>query len=85
MGNPDEKKGDEAGARLAMTQAVQLEKLLPQIADRLHQAQDFLQASEERLQRETNEAHPTCLGRGGGVGANLRLYESTGHTNKPSF
>ncbi|WP_159787554.1 potassium channel family protein [Sodalinema gerasimenkoae] len=21
-----------------------------------------------------NEAHPTCLGRGGGIGANLRLY-----------
>jgi phage shock protein A len=36
-----------------MTQAVQLEKLLPQIANRLEQAQDFLQASEERLQRET--------------------------------
>lgn len=48
-----QQQGDEAGARLAMTQAVQLEKLLPQIADRLKQAQDFLQTSEERLQRET--------------------------------
>ncbi|TVR14085.1 MAG: PspA/IM30 family protein [Phormidium sp. GEM2.Bin31] len=48
-----QQQGDKAGARLAMTQAIRLEKLLPQIGDRLHHAQAFLQSSEERLQRET--------------------------------
>lgn len=47
-----QQQGNTTGARLAMTQAVQLEKLLPQIEERLHQAREFLQTSEVRLQRE---------------------------------
>ncbi|MGC9504904.1 PspA/IM30 family protein [Baaleninema sp.] len=45
-------QGDETTARLAMAQAIQLEQLLPQLEDRVRQAEVFVSASQERLNRE---------------------------------
>ncbi|WP_017660582.1 PspA/IM30 family protein [Baaleninema simplex] len=44
--------GDESTARLAMAKAIQLEQLLPQLEERVRQAEVFVKASQDRLNRE---------------------------------
>jgi len=44
--------GDEATARLAMSRAIAIERILPQLANQVAQAEKVLQANQEKLNRE---------------------------------
>ncbi|MEO1068755.1 MAG: PspA/IM30 family protein [Cyanobacteria bacterium J06638_6] len=44
--------GKEDGARLAMTKAIQIEQLLPQLESQVQQAEKFVTASKDKLNRE---------------------------------
>jgi phage shock protein A len=47
-----QKNGHEDAARLAMTKAIQIEQLLPQLESQVQQAEKFVQASKDKLNRE---------------------------------
>jgi phage shock protein A len=47
-----QKAGQEDGARLAMSRAIQIEKLLPALEQQVQQAEVFVNASKEKLNRE---------------------------------
>ena len=47
-----QKNGNEQAARLAMTKAIQVEKLLPQLEAQVQQAEQFVDASKDKLDRE---------------------------------
>jgi phage shock protein A len=47
-----QKRGQEDGARLAMSRAIQIEKLLPALDQQVQQAGKFVAASKEKLNRE---------------------------------
>ncbi len=44
--------GNEPAARLAMSKAIQIEKLLPQLEAQVNKAEEFVNASKDRLDRE---------------------------------
>jgi phage shock protein A len=47
-----QKAGQDDGARLAMSRAIQIEKLLPALDQQVQQAGKFVEASKEKLNRE---------------------------------
>ncbi|WP_017297067.1 PspA/IM30 family protein [Nodosilinea nodulosa] len=47
-----QKSGNEDAARLAMTKAIQIEQLLPQLESQVQQAEKFVTASKDKLNRE---------------------------------
>lgn len=47
-----QKSGNEAAARLAMSKAISIERLLPQLAERVTQAEQVMKDHKERLTRE---------------------------------
>lgn len=47
-----QKSGNEDAARLAMTKAIQVEQLLPQLESQVKQAEKFVAASKDKLNRE---------------------------------
>lgn len=47
-----QKSGSEEGARLAMTRVIQIEQLLPQLETQVKQAEDYVTASKDKLNRE---------------------------------
>lgn len=47
-----QKSGNEDAARLAMTRAIQIEQLLPQLESQVKQAEKFVNASKDKLNRE---------------------------------
>jgi phage shock protein A len=47
-----QKNGNEEAARLAMTKAIQIEQLLPQLEAQVKQAEKFVTASKDKLNRE---------------------------------
>ncbi len=47
-----QKSGNEDAARLAMTRAIQIEQLLPQLESQVQQAEKFVNASKNKLNRE---------------------------------
>ena len=47
-----QKNGSEEAARLAMTKAIQIEQLLPQLEAQVKQAETFVSASKDKLNRE---------------------------------
>lgn len=47
-----QKMGKEEAARLAMTKAIQIEQLLPQLEGQVKQAEKFVNASKDKLNRE---------------------------------
>jgi phage shock protein A len=47
-----QKSGSEDAARLAMTKAIQIEQLLPQLETQVQQAEKFVNASKDKLNRE---------------------------------
>jgi phage shock protein A len=47
-----QKLGNEDAARLAMTRAIQIEQLLPQLESQVQQAEKFVSASKDKLNRE---------------------------------
>ncbi|MGF1518242.1 MAG: PspA/IM30 family protein [Nodosilinea sp.] len=47
-----QKMGKEEAARLAMTKAIQIEQLLPQLESQVKQAEKFVNASKDKLNRE---------------------------------
>ncbi|MEO1134466.1 MAG: PspA/IM30 family protein [Cyanobacteria bacterium J06639_1] len=58
-----QRNGNQAAARLAMTKALQIEKLLPQLEEQVHQTEEFVTASRAKLDRERLklEAYKTDL------------------------
>ena len=50
-----QKAGQEDGARLAMSRAIQIEKLLPALEQQVQQAEVFVNASKEKLNRERSK------------------------------
>jgi phage shock protein A len=46
------RNGDKATARLAMSRAIAIERILPQLADQVAQAEKVLQSNQEKLNRE---------------------------------
>lgn len=47
-----QKSGNDEAARLAMTRAIQIEQLLPQLEGQVKQAEKFVNASKDKLNRE---------------------------------
>ncbi len=47
-----QRSGNEDAARLAMTKVIQVEQLLPQLETQVKQAEQYVQASKEKLNRE---------------------------------
>lgn len=58
-----QRNGNQAAARLAMTKALQIEQLLPQLEAQVHQTEEFVNASRAKLERERVklEAYKTDL------------------------
>jgi phage shock protein A len=46
------RNGDEATARLAMSRAIGIERILPQLADQVAQAEKVLQSNQDKLNRQ---------------------------------
>jgi phage shock protein A len=58
-----QQNGDEHQARLALSKAIQIEKFLPQLAQQVKRAEDYVNLSQERLNQERMklEAYQTDL------------------------
>lgn len=56
-------QGNEDGARLAITRVIQIEQLLPQLEEQVKQAEKFVDASKDKLNRERTklEAYKTDM------------------------